>query len=469
MNCDKVFPAVVGLDQESDMPLSELRLLCARKALLGIRERLVVDRSIVEGGFIQVLNSERISVPREIPIDYPDELLPDLSPSYYAIPPTLHSFFKSSKVPRSSLNEPYFELTSASLPAWRDVITHLLGCLATSLGIPHDSQTPAGTDISCLSESNLRLILAMLDAIRSLVATRGFQAFLRTDNVNATLGLAIMTKDIEMNRRNEMKMRTYLPNFSSTRRHCSANPSRWNLLDLADLRQETIETYYNLFTRWLLGLTAWVDAFDIVTRHPLLRAQNKPIRVHRLCTKTSETRMTPIQAIVDSAMDGFSSVQIVKTSISKYLQCIVSADAWNDGMGFSGSLHSEAASIALNIGLRNGSVQLEEENIVDVRVRVSLSWNSPSFHNFSCDRQKTYCSVGLSHKSCWCCARLALLGREHGLKFEIKGTHQVVYPWDPPKFGISHADLQTIEAGLKKKLVNSLQFLATSPTPVSPK
>jgi hypothetical protein len=361
VDCDNLLRTVVALDQHAAPSLNELRLLSARKALPSIRERLLLDRSIVEGGFIRTLNAKRISTPVTKPIDYPDEFPPDMNPSYYTIPLTLHELFELHNVPRLSPNKPYFELTSASLPAWRDTIVHLLNDLTKCLDVPCDSPATEDIDVRYLSESNLQLVLATLDNIRTLVNTRGFQAFLDTNHVDQTLGLAMLRKEEEMMGSDEREMRKRFSMSSSSDVNSPAKPSRWNLVNLADSRKEVIESYNHVFTRWLLGLTTWVDAFEVVTNHPLLQPQNKPIRLHKLYTKPSGVQMTPVRIIVDSTLDSMSVEEGVKMNIARFVQSVVSAGAWNDGTGFSGSLHSEAACFALHLGCRDGSMQLEEQ------------------------------------------------------------------------------------------------------------
>ena len=57
--------------------------------------------------------------------------------------------------------------------------------------------------------------------------------------------------------------------------------------------------------------------------------------------------------------------------------------------------------------------------------------------------------IAVSKKCCWC---YNWLSQNLESKFTLPGTHGVIYPWDPPKVGVSETVLKRLEDKLWEKL-----------------
>ena len=57
--------------------------------------------------------------------------------------------------------------------------------------------------------------------------------------------------------------------------------------------------------------------------------------------------------------------------------------------------------------------------------------------------------IAVSEECCWCCDWLS---KNLESQFTLPGTHGMIYPWDPPKFGVSELVLKKLEGELWNQL-----------------
>ena len=62
-------------------------------------------------------------------------------------------------------------------------------------------------------------------------------------------------------------------------------------------------------------------------------------------------------------------------------------------------------------------------------------------------------AIAVTQKCCWCCDWLR---KNLELHFTLPGTHGVIYPWDPPKVGVSELVLKKLEEELWIKLYDAV-------------
>ena len=68
--------------------------------------------------------------------------------------------------------------------------------------------------------------------------------------------------------------------------------------------------------------------------------------------------------------------------------------------------------------------------------------------------------ISVAQKCCWCCDWLSKILE---MQFTLPGTHGVMYPWDPPKVGVSELVLKKLEGELWNQLYEVvLMFVKSS-------
>ena len=61
--------------------------------------------------------------------------------------------------------------------------------------------------------------------------------------------------------------------------------------------------------------------------------------------------------------------------------------------------------------------------------------------------------IAVSNRCCWCCDWLS---QHLETRFTLPGTHGVMYPWDPPKVGVSELVLKKLERELWNQLYEAV-------------
>ena len=72
-----------------------------------------------------------------------------------------------------------------------------------------------------------------------------------------------------------------------------------------------------------------------------------------------------------------------------------------------------------------------------------------SFHSEEVEEAGEATIIALTQKCCWCCH---WLGEKLESQFVVPATHGVMYPWDPPKVGVSELVLKKLEDELWNQL-----------------
>jgi hypothetical protein len=411
----------------------------------------------------------------------------------YELPRFMAGTFKQRLVPhRIHEGRTVFDLAIHTLPAWNAVlvtvlkrIQDLLSLITKSSGYTNDSAKPV---------DYLSLLLSGLNAF---ARTPAFIAFLNQTDIKESLREASKLKQKYDKEVAEAQRKEWLnidssvaisldhdTSMSSNNSDASDASDAADSDDSADLVMPDGATYHQ-FLQWVKNFTAWAHAVDILASEPLLFS-TIPIRVAIVKPPVPDKQMIPLRTIVDEALSRFSKItEMDKSRLISFVKNVVGdifhavsnsvlegggsvkspESYWENGEGFTGSVHCEATLCALRYASEKSELKSYEDELanaeeVERMFKVSHTdfWRR-AIHLLINKPQRFSSSVGVAKKHCWCCSRLAseLASDLQNNKFFIsKGAHNIIFPWAPPTVGIPLKVLRNMEEQLSTKLFDVL-------------
>ncbi|KAL4074782.1 hypothetical protein V8B97DRAFT_1868240 [Scleroderma yunnanense] len=192
--------------------------------------------------------------------------------------------------------------------------------------------------------------------------------------------------------------------------------------------------------RYLESVIAWQAALNYLSTPSLLKLL-KTIEIGLIEVPRSPSSVLTLHEIVDEFFLRYPHMIEDRQDVVEALETHYSDT-------FSGCIHASATLMGL-VGYYGDNL-MHKSHDVGIENPEVMQWIVQPMPDAG------EAVIAVSKKCCWCCD---WLGRRLKTRFVLPGTHGIMYPWDPPKFGVSVSLLKRLEEELWKELYQAVENL----------